>query len=167
MREAHRATKFRRACRRLKLSGTCYLAGHNRPVHEVLFSRDRDLRTVFENEFQGMTRDPASLERLEPVWNRLRKELRGKLTAAHRRFLFSVLDCDPEWDLIQLARLKDMPAVRWKIQNLQKLKASNPRKFSTTGCSLTREPGRVTQAEWVTYQQIRIFKFKIFTPLKI
>jgi hypothetical protein len=24
----------------------CYLAGHNRPVHEVLFSRDRDMRMV-------------------------------------------------------------------------------------------------------------------------
>lgn len=107
----------------------CYLAGHNRPVHEVLFSRDRDLRMAFENEFQGMTRDPVSLDRLENTRTRLRKELLGSLTAAHRRFPLSILECKPEWDLIQFAHLKDMPALRWKIQNLQKLKGSNPMKF--------------------------------------
>lgn len=115
---------------------TCYLAGHNRPVHEVLFSRDRDLRLVFENEFQGMTRDPVSLEKLEQVRNRLRKQLREKLTSAHRRFLFSMVHCEPEWDLIPFAHLKDMPALRWKIQNLQKLKASNPKKFQEQGAAL-------------------------------
>lgn len=114
----------------------CYLAGHNRPVHEVLFSRDRDMRMVFENEFQGMTRDPVSLEQLESARNRLRKELLEKLTREHRRFLFSVLECDPQWDLIQVAHLKDLPAVRWKIQNLQKLKTSNARKFQQQAAAL-------------------------------
>lgn len=115
---------------------TCYLAGHNRPMHEVLFSRDHDLRMVFENEFQGMTRDPASLERLEDARTQLRKELLGSLTAAHRRFLLSILDCEPEWDLIQFSHLKDMPALRWKIQNLQKLKDTNPRKFQQQATAL-------------------------------
>jgi|ERR1051326_327339 predicted nucleotidyltransferase component of viral defense system len=114
----------------------CYLAGHNRPVHEVLFSRDRDLRLVFANEFQGMTREPVSLEQLEQVRNRLRREILEKLTASHRRFLLSVLECDPQWDLIQRAHLKDLPAVRWKIQNLQKLKTSNPRKFQQQAATL-------------------------------
>lgn len=114
----------------------CYLAGHNRPMHEVLFSRDHDLRMVFENEFQGMTRDPVSLERLEHTRTRLRKELLGTLTAAHRRFLLSILDCEPEWDLIHFAHLKDMPALRWKIQNLQKLKSSNPKKFQQQAAAL-------------------------------
>ena len=107
----------------------CYLAGHNRPMHEVLFSRDHDMRVVFENEFQGMTGDPVSLDRLEGTRSRLRKELLGSLTAAHRRFLLSILECEPEWDLIQFAHLKDMPALRWKIQNLTKLKSANPKKF--------------------------------------
>ncbi len=115
---------------------TCYLAGHNRPMHEVLFSRDHDLRIIFENEFQGMTRDPVSLEQLQQVRNRLRKELLESLTAAHRRFLLSILECEPEWDLIQFAHLKDMPALRWKIQNLQTLKSSNPKKFQQQAAAL-------------------------------
>jgi predicted nucleotidyltransferase component of viral defense system len=32
----------------------CYIAGHNRPVHEVLFSRDVDMSSAFKNEFAGM-----------------------------------------------------------------------------------------------------------------
>jgi hypothetical protein len=32
--------------------------------------------------------------------------------------------------------LKDLPAVRWKIQNLQKLKATNPRKFQQQAAAL-------------------------------
>jgi len=43
----------------------CYLAGHNRPVHEVLFSNDIDLSAAFENEFQGMTQKQVSLAELQ------------------------------------------------------------------------------------------------------
>lgn len=42
-----------------------YLAGHNRPVHEVLFAQPQPLQPSFENEFQGMTREDISLESLE------------------------------------------------------------------------------------------------------
>jgi hypothetical protein len=118
---------------------TCHLAGHNRPVHEVLFSRDRDLRMIFDNEFQGMTRDPVSLEQLENTRTRLRKELLGSLTAAHHRFLLSILECDPEWNLIRFDHLKDMPALRWKIQNLQRLKKLQPSEVPATGCGLARQ----------------------------
>jgi hypothetical protein len=51
----------------------CYLSGHNRPVHEVLFSRDQDMSAAFENEFVGMTRDPVTLAELEAVRRRLKK----------------------------------------------------------------------------------------------
>jgi hypothetical protein len=91
---------------------------------------------TFENEFQGMTRAPISLERLENTRTRLRKELQESLTAAHRRFLLSILKCEPEWDLIPFAHLKGMPALRWKIQNLQKLKNSNPTKFQEQAAAL-------------------------------
>src|ERR1700746_105061 len=41
-----------------------YLAGHNRPVHEVLFSRDKDIISVFRNEFVGMTIEPVQVDAL-------------------------------------------------------------------------------------------------------
>ena len=36
----------------------CYIAGHNRPVHEVLFANQLDIARSYVNEFVGMTRDP-------------------------------------------------------------------------------------------------------------
>jgi hypothetical protein len=41
-----------------------YLAGHNRPTHEVLFPNEKPLEEVFENEFVGMTAVPARAERV-------------------------------------------------------------------------------------------------------
>jgi len=59
----------------------CYLAGHNRPVHEVLFGNEIDIAPAFANEFEGMTRNPVSLDDLLNVrrhfsaeeWVRLEK----------------------------------------------------------------------------------------------
>src|SRR3954466_11230779 len=53
------------------------------------------------------------------------------------RFLFSVLECDPEWNLIQFEHLKDMP--RSALENPESTEAQSlePEKVSTTGCSVT------------------------------
>ena len=107
----------------------CYLAGHNRPIHEVLFSRDSDMAPAFENEFAGMTIEPISLAELVTTRERLRHELPAALTNAQRRFLLSVANAEPEWSLMSCAHLSELPALRWKLQNLAKLKKSNPQKL--------------------------------------
>jgi len=108
----------------------CYLAGHNRPVHEVLFSRDQDMTPAFENEFVGMTRNPVTLAELQEVRRRLKAELPVALTALQRQFLLSLVAGEPDWHLMKCPHLSQLPAMRWKLQNLAKLKKSNPRKFA-------------------------------------
>ena len=108
----------------------CYLAGHNRPVHEVLFSRDVDMSSAFENEFVGMTRNPITLAELEAVRRRLKEELPAALTGNQREFLLDLVAGKPNWQLMKCPHLSQLPAIRWKLQNLAKLKKSNPRKFS-------------------------------------
>jgi hypothetical protein len=68
-----------------------YLAGHNRPVHEMLFSRDQDPAIAFENEFQGMARHSVELPALIEARQQLRRELHSRLTNDHRRFLLGLL----------------------------------------------------------------------------
>jgi predicted nucleotidyltransferase component of viral defense system len=63
----------------------CYLAGHNRPVHEVLFSRDADMSSAFENEFAGMARNPITLAELQRIRRKLKLELAAALTPDQRR----------------------------------------------------------------------------------
>ena len=107
----------------------CYLAGHNRPVHEVLFSRDVDMSSAFENEFVGMTRNPITLAELELARRKLKSELPTALTASQRGFLLGLVAGEPDWQLMQCPHLAQLPAIRWKLQNLDRLKKSNPRKF--------------------------------------
>jgi hypothetical protein len=108
----------------------CYLAGHNRPVHEVLFSRDHDIAQAFENEFVGLTRQPITLDELVSVRRRLRRELPAALSDNHRQFLVGLAAAQPEWDLMTCPHLAELPAIRWKLQNLARLKKANPQKFA-------------------------------------
>jgi hypothetical protein len=108
----------------------CYLAGHNRPVHEVLFSRDLDMAPAFANEFAGMARNPIPLAELQQVRRKLKSELPAALTPDHRRFLLGLVAHEPDWGLMKFAHLPQLPAIRWKLQNLAKLKKSNPGKFT-------------------------------------
>lgn len=107
----------------------CYLAGHNRPIHEVLFSRDSDIRMAFENEFQGMTRETLSVDELIAARTRLRADLATMMTEDQKQFLLSLASAEPEWTRMSIPHLSELPALRWKLQNLMALKKSNPRKF--------------------------------------
>ncbi|MDR3404249.1 MAG: nucleotidyl transferase AbiEii/AbiGii toxin family protein [Chthoniobacter sp.] len=106
-----------------------YLAGHNRPIHEVLFSRDQDITGAFTGEFQGMTKAPVALSELLEARARLRAELPDLLTDSHRRFLLSLAAAKPDWSLMPFPHLQELPAIRWKLINLEKLGKSSPARF--------------------------------------
>jgi len=108
----------------------CYLAGHNRPVHEVLFSRDVDMSLAFENEFAGMARNPVTLAELQRIRRKLKSELPAALTPNQHQFLLGLVSGDPDWTLMKCRHLSQLPAIKWKLQNLVKLKKSNPGKFT-------------------------------------
>lgn len=106
-----------------------YLAGHNRPVHEVLFSNPQPMEETFKNEFVGMTSEPIDLNALLNTQQRLMDELPQALTQNQRDFLLSLVDAVPDWSLLPFNHLQDMPAIKWKLQNLSNLKSKNPAKF--------------------------------------
>lgn len=107
-----------------------YLAGHNRPVHEVLFPKTKPLEPAFTNEFTGMTRDPVELNTLAQVQGRLFQELPQQLTPAHRDFLLSLVQGAPAWELMPMQHLSELPALKWKLLNLAKLKKINAKRFA-------------------------------------
>jgi predicted nucleotidyltransferase component of viral defense system len=106
-----------------------YLAGHNRPVHEVLFSNPQPMEETFKNEFVGMTSEPIDLAALLNTQQQLMAELPQALTQNHRNFLLSLVQAKPDWSLLPFNHLQDMPAIKWKLQNLNNLKSKNPAKF--------------------------------------
>jgi hypothetical protein len=106
-----------------------YLVGHNRPLHEVLFARPKDIAQVYEGEFQGMTVAEVPLQELIDARTRLMHELPRALDDRLREFLMSFVSLQPRWELLNLPHAADLPAVRWKIENLTKLRKSSRQRF--------------------------------------
>jgi predicted nucleotidyltransferase component of viral defense system len=115
-----------------------YLASHNRPVHEVLFPSLRDIRQEFENNFSGMTAEPVKLDALLAARERMVRELQQGLNANERRFLLSLVAAEPEWSLLGVPHLEQLPGPRWKLQNLERLRKANARKFAEQSDTLAR-----------------------------
>jgi len=115
-----------------------YLASHNRPVHEVLFPSLRDIRQDFEHNFAGMTVEPVELDMLLAAREQMVRELQQGLTADQRRFLLSLVAVEPEWKLLGVPHLEQLPGLRWKLQNLERLRKSNAKKFAEQTETLAR-----------------------------
>ncbi|MBR0755381.1 nucleotidyl transferase AbiEii/AbiGii toxin family protein [Bradyrhizobium jicamae] len=115
-----------------------YLASHNRPVHEVLFPSLRDIRQEFEHNFTGMTAEPIELKALLAARERMTRELQQDLSDDERRFLLSLVAAEPEWRLLGVPHLEQLPGLRWKLQNLERLRKTNARKFTEQSDTLTR-----------------------------
>jgi len=106
-----------------------YLAGHNRPPHEVLFGNDKDIAGEYERAFVGMTEVACSLETLLDARARLRHELPRRLTTAHKQFLSGLVRAQPDWSLVQCRHAAQLPALRWKLGNLETFRKRRPEDF--------------------------------------
>ncbi|MFZ2288571.1 MAG: nucleotidyl transferase AbiEii/AbiGii toxin family protein [Halopseudomonas yangmingensis] len=107
-----------------------YLAGHNRPPHEVLFSNDKDIAYEYERAFVGMTEAECSLETLLAVRARLQDELPKRLTTAQKQFLSGLVRAEPDWSLLQCRHAAELPALRWKLSNLETFRKRRPADFA-------------------------------------
>lgn len=115
-----------------------YLAGHNRPIHEVLPSKNKDIETEFRNQFSGMTRVPVTLESLLEARSRLRQELAIRLTERQRHFLIGLARADPDWTLLACPHAGELPALRWKLENLRRFRKQRPADFDKQADLLER-----------------------------
>jgi predicted nucleotidyltransferase component of viral defense system len=113
----------------IRRSFVVYLASHNRPVHEVLFPELRDIQMDYERNFIGMTSQPTELAELLETRDRMINELHAGLDADERRFLLSLVTAQPEWELLGVPHVSELPAVRWKLQNLARLQRERAEQF--------------------------------------
>lgn len=107
-----------------------YLSCSNRPLHEVLFPPMRDIRHDYKFNFLGMTAEPVQLDALLAARERLVREIQLGLDEEERRFLLSLVAGTPEWELLGIDHVEQLPGVRWKLQNLAQLRKSNLKKFA-------------------------------------
>jgi predicted nucleotidyltransferase component of viral defense system len=98
-----------------------YLVSHSRPMIEILNPHWGDLRPVFEREFQGMVVEPVTAEELKFAGERLVSRLREEMTPGERQFILSVKEGKPQWDLLEVTGVENLPAIRWKLQNIRRM----------------------------------------------
>ena len=113
----------------LRKAFVVYLLSHNRPMAEVLAPQRRDISVEYRRGFEGMVERPVSLDELLKVREDLIAEIVGKMPEQHKQFLVSVKKGEPDWSLLDLPDAKDLPAVRWKLENLAKLSAEKRSKL--------------------------------------
>ncbi|PTX98755.1 hypothetical protein DB345_03285 [Spartobacteria bacterium LR76] len=107
-----------------------YLAGHNRPIHEVLFGNDKNIADDFRDNFIGMTSEAVSLDTLLQAREWLRSELAARLTENQRQFLKTLSRAEPDWSLLRCPHAESLPALRWKLANLKIFQARRPKDFA-------------------------------------
>jgi predicted nucleotidyltransferase component of viral defense system len=98
-----------------------YLISHPRPMIELLNPNLKHIETVFETEFRGMTSWEVTLEELLQTRTTVIKTINDQLTEKERCFILSIKKVTPEWDLIDLKGIRDLPAVKWKLINIRRM----------------------------------------------
>lgn len=105
----------------LRTAFVVYMLSHNRPMAEVLEPTRKDIAQEFERGFSGMTETPVTLEELIETRERLIAEIVGNMPQAHRDLLLSFKAGEPDWSLIDVPHAADLPAVKWRQENLNTL----------------------------------------------
>lgn len=107
-----------------------YLISHDRPMHEVLNPTRKDVRVAFNSDFQGMTDGPVEYQALLDAREDLITTLKRELTSGEKGFLLSLKEGEPDWKLLDLANVENLPAVRWKLQNIRRMDKNKHRDYT-------------------------------------
>ena len=98
-----------------------YLISSSQPISKLLQPNLIDISHTFEEQFVGMTTEPIELELLSDTRGELIKILHQKLTAEHKAFLLRFKKGDPDWGLLPFENIYQLPSVKWKMLNLEKM----------------------------------------------
>ena len=99
-------------------------------MHELLGATAGIDEHLYETQFVGMTREAVPMEALVETQKRLHADIAERLTGDISTFLLRLHDAEPDFDLIGLPDAVNLPAVGWKLLNLEALKEKDQRKHS-------------------------------------
>ena len=112
---------FRKLTERLGQALVIYIASSPRPMHELLSPNAQNISRSFASEFQGMTTKPVSLDELLEARAQLFAAVIDCLPAKGKEFLLTLKSVEPRWELLDYVDAKSLPAISWKLRNLEKL----------------------------------------------
>lgn len=95
-----------------------YIISHPRPITELLQPHFKEISGLYAGEFRNMAEVDVTLNELEDVRKDLVECINRSLSRAERDFLISFKKGSPDWQLLGLPGVDQLPAVRWKLHNL-------------------------------------------------
>ncbi|MFM2192675.1 MAG: hypothetical protein RLZZ118_1632, partial [Bacteroidota bacterium] len=101
------------------------LLSSDRSIQDVLFPNLQDQRLAMSNQFAGMSEEDFSYEEYEFVRATMIKTVQASITVEDKLFILGFKDVIPDWSIYNF---EAYPSIKWKLQNLEKIKASNPAK---------------------------------------
>jgi len=109
----------------LKEAFMVYLLSHNRRFMEVLNPMPLNLQELFATDFSGMTMFPVELDDLEQARVVLIEQINQALTPSDKEFLIAFTEGNPDWSHLRVSHVRNFPAVKWKLYNLDRMNAGN------------------------------------------
>ena len=101
-----------------------YLISCNRPIAELLSPKFSDLNQEYVTDFTGMSFVEISLKELEQTRELLVTRIHSMLNDEYKKFLMLFKQGNPDWGLLGLDGVSKLPAVQWKLYNLNQMSAS-------------------------------------------
>lgn len=77
-----------------------------------------------------MTKETVGLAELIATRDRLIRDIQSRMNEGAKKFLRTLHDGAPDFDAIDRPKAAELPAARWKLINVNKLKANDPKKHA-------------------------------------
>ena len=68
------------------------------------------------------TRSPARARSVVAVRDRLIESINESMAENEKKFLLSIKQLKPDWNLMPVAGIEQLPAIQWKLFNIRKMK---------------------------------------------
>src|SRR5690554_3559761 len=106
---------------KLKESFIVYLISHNRRILETLNPSQPNLKGTYLTSFEGMANIDVNLPDLIETRSNLIATINSFLDEQDKEFLVRFKEGTPDWSYFSVPHIKNLPAVKWKIMNLNQL----------------------------------------------
>ena len=105
-----------------------WIISHYKPIYELLSPILKDQKSAFDKQFAGMTSVEFTYNDYEETRAFLIDSIQKRLSDDEKQFLVSFEMGSPDWRLFQIPVLKNLPVIKWKLQNIINLKENNIKK---------------------------------------
>lgn len=104
------------------------LLSHDKPLHETLNPNIKNQNEIFEKQFIGMTNKNFTYEQHIKTLEYLIKLIKIKISP-YKQLLLDFVSLKSNLQDFGIENLENLPAIKWKLKNLEKLRENNSVKF--------------------------------------